>query len=305
MIHFFTFDGKSSRDCGLVISGGGTFGAPERDAEQVEIPGRNGALTISRNRFKNITVSYSAFLRRDFAENAAALRAWLLGGEGYRRLEDTYHPDSFRMARFSGPLEFETGFLNRTGEVTLSFDCKPQRFLKSGELAAAYTAPAVLYNDGFPALPLIKVMGTGAGNLYAGGGYGADPGARRVSLSGFRHAERLQGDAEPEQRDPRAGIPRAPARKEYGKLGRRRRRRRDYPALVDGVRGLRGVLFLPPIPVFPAFDPAILRGLGVRRDRPLAADFYRRDPALVDIAVHIPAVKPVFLAELGDGQVFH
>lgn len=169
MIHFFTFDGKSSRDCGLVISGGQTFGAPERDAEQVEIPGRNGALTISRNRFKNITVSYSAFLRRDFAENAAALRAWLLGGEGYRRLEDTYHPDSFRMARFSGPLEFETGFLNRTGEVTLSFDCKPQRFLKSGELAAAYTAPAVLYNDGFPALPLIKVMGTGAGNLYAGG----------------------------------------------------------------------------------------------------------------------------------------
>lgn len=169
MTHFFTFDGKSSRDFGLVISGSQTFGAPERDVEQVEIPGRNGALTISRNRFKNITVSYPAFIRRGFSKNAAALRAWLLGGDGYRRLEDTYHPDSFRVAQYTGPLDFEMGFLNRTGEFTLSFNCKPQRFLKSGEQTAAYTAPASLYNEGFPALPLIKVMGTGAGNLYVGG----------------------------------------------------------------------------------------------------------------------------------------
>lgn len=165
---FFLFDGKNSRDFGIYISGDQTFNAPEKEVESIEIPGRNGDLTISRNRFKNIAVSYSAFIRRGFDGSAAAARAWLLGGDGYRRLEDSYHPEYYRMARFTGPLDFSMRFLNYAGEMTLTFDCKPQRWKKSGEYPIPCASGMHLHNDGFPALPLIKVSGTGAGSLTVG-----------------------------------------------------------------------------------------------------------------------------------------
>ncbi len=168
MINFFLFNGQSSDSFGIYISGGQTFNSPEKDVESIEIPGRNGNLTISRNRFKNITVSYPTFIRRKFAENSGAARAWLLGADGYCRLEDSYHPDYFRMAQFSGPLDFDMRFLNYSGEADLAFDCKPQRFLKSGEHPVSCAKGSALVNAWFPSLPLIKVSGTGAGNLYIG-----------------------------------------------------------------------------------------------------------------------------------------
>lgn len=168
MTHYLIYQGRCSRDFGIYISGENTFGSPEKDIESIEIPGRNGNLTISRGRFKNITVSYPVFIRRDFTQNAAAARAWLLGAEGYARLEDTYHPDSFRLAQFMGPIDFEMHCLNRSGTASLSFDCKPQRFLKCGEAPMSCTWGGSIYNSGFPALPLIRVSGTGAGNLYIG-----------------------------------------------------------------------------------------------------------------------------------------
>lgn len=127
------YNGKNSRDFGIYISGEGTFNSPERDAETISIPGKNGDLEVSHNRFKNISVEYPAFIVRNFKDNAAAARAWLLAASGYHRLEDTYHSEYFRLGRFTGPLDFDMKFLNRAGEFKLQFDCKPQRFLKSGE----------------------------------------------------------------------------------------------------------------------------------------------------------------------------
>ena len=58
---------------------------------------------------------------------------WLLGSPmQYQRLEDDYHPDEYRMAIFTGPLDFDTRFLNRSGETTLNFNCKPHRYIKAG-----------------------------------------------------------------------------------------------------------------------------------------------------------------------------
>lgn len=169
MRNFFLFGGVKSTDYGIYISGSQVFNAPERDVESIEIPGKNGNLTISRNRFKNITVSYPAFIRKDFHVNAGSARAWLLKNDGYMRLEDTYHPEFFRLAQFTGPIDFDMRFLNYAGETNLIFNCKPQRWRKDGENPIELTDPKTIYNELFPALPLIKVNGTGAGNLYVGG----------------------------------------------------------------------------------------------------------------------------------------
>ena len=158
----FWFDGHCCEEFGIVCSGSGTFAAPERDATVVDIPGRNGTLTMDNGRYKNVTITYPAAVPREFSARAAAIRAWLLGPNGYRRLEDEYQPDCYRMARFAGPLEFDAGFLNRSASMSLAFDCMPQRWLKSGEYAQPIANGQALCNPtGFEALPLIEVDLTG------------------------------------------------------------------------------------------------------------------------------------------------
>lgn len=167
----FTFDGHSCREFGIVADGGNTWGTPEADVDSVVIPGRNGELTIDNKRFKNIIVPYRCGIVRDFAENAAAARAWLLSKRGYRRLTDSLHSGEFRLARFAGPVDFDMQFMNRAGETVLNFDCRPERFLTGGELTLElHQSGATIANPtDFTALPLITVHGTGAGTLNVGG----------------------------------------------------------------------------------------------------------------------------------------
>lgn len=160
------FAGKCSSDYGIYISGENTFNAPSRDYESIEVPGRNGELLIDNGRYKNITVSYPSFIRTKFSQNAEMARAWLLHQHGYQRLQDTYNPQYFRLAKFEGPLNFDTRFLNLSAECELFFNCKPQRFLVSGETDIILTQNSLLYNSElFDALPLIKVYGNGSGSL--------------------------------------------------------------------------------------------------------------------------------------------
>lgn len=169
MRHYLYFAGRDSREFGIYISGSGTFNAPERDIEFVSVPGRSGDLTIDNGRFLNVTGTYPAFIHQNFTENAMKARLWLQSLTGYQRLEDTYHPDYYRMAVYRGPLDFETRALNYGADFDLSFECKPQRYLKSGEYPVQLSAPGALYNPWMPSLPLITVYGSGAGVLSVGG----------------------------------------------------------------------------------------------------------------------------------------
>lgn len=166
----FIFDGRCSADFGLMIDGSGAYNAPERDTESLEIPGRNGTLTIDNGRWKNTQVSYKVGVYGSMAaERMDKVREWLLTADGYRRLEDSYHPESYRMARYSGSVEWDVNLLARCGEATLEFDCWPQRFLKSGEEPVTVQNGAKLYNPtACPALPLLDIMLTGDAKLQIG-----------------------------------------------------------------------------------------------------------------------------------------
>lgn len=162
MRNWFTFGGDSSKDYGVYISGDATYNGAERDYESVSIPGRNGDLTIDNGRYNNIELTYGAFIVRDFDRNITRLRNYILGQRGYKRLEDTYHPNEFRMARFKGGFEVEPQSTLKEGQFTLTFDCMPQRFLKSGEQKVTLTASGVLVNSHLTETrPLVRVYGTG------------------------------------------------------------------------------------------------------------------------------------------------
>ena len=133
MRNYFIYNGRDSRDFGVYISGQGTFSAPQKAYTFYNIPGRNGALIGYDNRFENIEVSYDAFIYKDFSKNIAEFRSFLLSVPGYARLEDSYHPDEFRMAAYVGAFEPEVTPKNDAGQFTITFNCKPQRYLLSGE----------------------------------------------------------------------------------------------------------------------------------------------------------------------------
>lgn len=160
--NYLTFDGKCSRDFGVWISGGGTFDAPARDIQTVQIPGRNGDLTFDNGRYQNIMVTYPAFISRAFRHRIDEFRAFMCSKVGYCRLEDTYHPEEFRMGLYSSGLNVTTTAGNRAGRFNLSFNCKPQRWRKDGEIQQRFTKSGAIFNPTFyPARPLVRAYGTG------------------------------------------------------------------------------------------------------------------------------------------------
>ena len=162
----FTFDGEKSTDYGVAILGEGVFNAPERDVEMITIPGRSGQFVLDNGRFENIEVTYPANLiadsEADFAEALSDFRNMLCSKRGYVRLQDDYHPDEYRMAVYKSGLDVDEKVL-RAGEFEITFDCKPQRWLTSGETAVAVTSGDTLTNPTlFEASPLLEVGGSGS-----------------------------------------------------------------------------------------------------------------------------------------------
>lgn len=169
MLNYFVYNGHRSNEFGLYISGSGTFDGSEWEIEETSVPGKNGNLILPNKRLKNIELSYPAFIKDRFKENCECVRLWLLGDCKYKKLEDSYDPDCYRMAFFKGPINFDAKSLNKSGEVTLLFNCMPQRWLKSGEVPIAITVQGqALPNQWQPALPLIQLTGTGDAELSVG-----------------------------------------------------------------------------------------------------------------------------------------
>ena len=166
MMNFFVYDGKNSQDLGLLISGEKTYNSPSRDITTVSIPGRSGDLIIDNGRYNNIEVSYTVSFRKDVPEKTRALKAWLLSSAGYRRLEDTYQPEYFRLAAISNATEFEIS-INRYGTAELIFNCNPFLFSKGGEQTVTIpVSGGRIYNpEYFESQPIITVYGNGNGVL--------------------------------------------------------------------------------------------------------------------------------------------
>ena len=89
------------------------------------------------------------------------LSSFIKSSPGYHRLEDTYHPDEYRLAICTSSLDPEVINLV-AGTFDLEFDCKPQRFLKSGEVQVTYTSNGQILNPTtISSKPLIRVYGYG------------------------------------------------------------------------------------------------------------------------------------------------
>lgn len=171
MRNYFIFDDHDSRSFDVYVSGHKTFDSPERKYNFYDVPGRNGSVTEDGKSFKNVELTYensfiadAPFISQDFDQVFSNLKNYLLSRSGYCRLEDSYHPDEYRMAVFRKAIKPIMNDSNEFGTFDLVFECKPQRYLKYGENVQTYTSfsnASINNPTNFASLPLIRVYGNG------------------------------------------------------------------------------------------------------------------------------------------------
>lgn len=160
-----SFNNTSSRSYGVYLTGEAVYNAPQRAVELVSIPNRNGAFALDKGYFENIEVTYPAGIfgetEADFAQAISDFRNFLCSKKGYCRLTDEYNPNEYRMAVYKSGLEVSPAQL-KAGEFDIVFECKPQRFLTSGETAVTVTSGGTINNPTyFDSSPLLKLYGYG------------------------------------------------------------------------------------------------------------------------------------------------
>ena len=163
-----TFNGSSSEGI-FVVEHPPEYEIPEREYEIVPVPGRNGDLVFDKGSYKNVDRSYDIAVGKiggDYTTLVNPISKWLHSTSGYARLEDSYEPDYYKLAMYSEKKSF-SNIYQQAGRATITFNRKPQRFLKSGD--TKITNPTSIINPTtFDSSPIITVRGTGNGVLHIG-----------------------------------------------------------------------------------------------------------------------------------------
>ena len=165
--HDLIFGGISANAYGIYVESGQTvYNGPARAAEIVNVPGRNGALVIDKGYYENITIEYPCFTYADdqveFRKILTDFKNAILSQKGYQKLVDTYSPDEYRYAVYIDGLEITPDTFSFVGDFTLKFNCKPQRYLVSGETEIEVSNGDVVNNPTlFDASPLLMIDGYG------------------------------------------------------------------------------------------------------------------------------------------------
>lgn len=175
MTNQFIYNGKRSYDdmC-LIITETPPFVIAERDVTYTAIPGRSGDLIEDNGRYNNITIPYTVAVLTnpfDLPLLVKKIAAWLGTAGGYFILSDTYDPNYFRYARYSGNLNI-ADLLLKIGTAKLNFNCKPFKYSFDGQHTVTLGSSGTLYNpEDFPSVPYMKLTGSGDIMLSIGSSY--------------------------------------------------------------------------------------------------------------------------------------
>lgn len=165
----FYLDGEDAKTIGIRLQMALEFSEPVPIFEKEQIPGRNGDLIFETNAFENRTGTASCFcLQEEVVKCLNKANKFLMSKGGYRKLETSDDPEHFWLARVKNGAQIAQR-VRTLAPFTIKFDCKPQRFVKSGNDPNIFKKNGVLYNFfGFEAKPLIFVYGTGSGSITVG-----------------------------------------------------------------------------------------------------------------------------------------
>lgn len=167
---YFIFNGISSESMCIRIKSKNVYSAPKYDVTLTAIPGRDGELISPNGRFGNVSVSYTCFLHAksiaELSDKLTKVKNWLYTEPNkYHDLTDSYDVRFMRKALFNSKLDISDECM-KIGVFTISFSCKPLRYLIPGLTKQTFSGAVVLTNEfNFTAKPYIKINGRGKGTL--------------------------------------------------------------------------------------------------------------------------------------------
>lgn len=130
----FYIDGIDARSVGILLQSPIEFAKAVPVTTTQTIVGRNGDLINYTGSYKNREAKASCFcLQENVEEAVSAAGRFLMGKRGYRRLETSDDPNHYWMAALSNSPEIEIRG-NIIAPFTVTFNCKPQRFVKDGNI---------------------------------------------------------------------------------------------------------------------------------------------------------------------------
>lgn len=179
--NYIIWDGKDSRDYGIIVRKNPSFPRAARKHTSVNVPGRNGNIYLFQNAWENYDQTYELFIgtgdENSTAEAMEKVAEWLAVDEtheadyedyinltvnGYHTLIDSYEPNVIRLATLTRGFS-ANNMLGYFGHVSVTFNCRPERFTESAftpinvQLAlVTITNPASM-----PSKPSIMIAGGG------------------------------------------------------------------------------------------------------------------------------------------------
>ena len=159
-----TWDGTTSDSIGVIVERIPSRYIPARRFSPQAVAGRNGNILLVDKTFPNVEQEYEVYLSAETPGLPTVARAcaeWLMSPEGYAVLTDSYDTTVYREAYIMGGFDIEN-ILNQFGRCTITFSCKPQKFLMSGTASVDVTGGGSITNPTpFEARPIIIVSGVG------------------------------------------------------------------------------------------------------------------------------------------------
>lgn len=150
-MHELMYGDINSRDYKAFITNAGIYKSPEKRYKEHTVPGRSGKVLEDTGTFENVDVEYPLCVYEDSDNNLQAFLAAMLRKKGYQRIEDTFHPEYYRMGAFLD--EYEPKRVTEDAEMSngvIKFKCKPQKWLKSGEEPIYFCAHDAVQAENIP-----------------------------------------------------------------------------------------------------------------------------------------------------------
>jgi len=139
-----TWNGVSSDTIGVIVERIPNRYVPTRRFSPQQVAGRNGNILLVDKSFPNVEQEYEVYLSAEAQGLPSVARAcaeWLMGPDGYCRLQDSYDTTVYREAFLMGGYDLEN-ILNKFGRCTITFSCKPQKYLLAGDTPISIPAGA-------------------------------------------------------------------------------------------------------------------------------------------------------------------
>ena len=145
---------------------------PTRKMTVTQIAGSNREFVTMEDAWETYDQPYSLYVgdgTEDNIQETIQDVARILYKDGWQKLEDDFETDTFRLAYYQGPFDVENRY-TRLGRFDITFRCRPERFLNSGETPVTVASGGKINNPtAFKSKPLIKITGSGSGTLTVAG----------------------------------------------------------------------------------------------------------------------------------------